>query len=100
YLFSLRLLVDIVYIIHLLSPPRLPLFLLFSFNPPVPTQISTLSLHDALPISRRAPSDPSLTQRIYPFRGFLEPVVEWTSTSPSSTNRWTAITPGSRSPSP
>src|SRR5205085_4010425 len=29
-----------------------PLYLLFFFNVPPPTEISTLSLHDALPISR------------------------------------------------
>src|SRR5205085_11159488 len=37
----------------LLSHPlSLPLFLFFFFNDPAPTEIYTLSLHDALPISR------------------------------------------------
>src|SRR5947208_4243362 len=37
--------------------PLLTTFLLFFFNVPPPTEIYTLSLHDALPISITQPSD-------------------------------------------
>src|SRR5205807_6787236 len=40
---------------------------LFFFNDPAPTEIYTLSLHDALPISRRA------TRRFACQRGWLRP---------------------------
>src|SRR5438477_12575457 len=41
-------------LICLLSPLRLYTFFFFFFNDPAPTEIYTLSLHDALPISARS----------------------------------------------
>src|SRR2546430_3058721 len=37
--------------------------IIFFFNDPAPTEISTLSLHDALPISQQLPARRALAQR-------------------------------------
>src|SRR5262249_62426167 len=47
-----RLSLVLVYACARLSPPPLPFYLLFFFNNTATTEIYTLSLHDALPISR------------------------------------------------
>src|SRR5207253_10539828 len=43
-----------------LSPLYFMFFLFFFFTDPAPTEISTLSLHDALPILRREPNHPQV----------------------------------------
>src|SRR5207248_5731553 len=60
-------------------PPPIPSF---SFTPPPPTEIYTLSLHDALPIYRRV--DCGLSRRCFPDRGRRQRTVDLHSTcSPS-----------------
>src|SRR5207253_9673921 len=59
--------------------PLLPPLFLFSFTHPSTTEISTLSLHDALPISNIAVWNPTVFRRIPPAQKIsLIPVVtEW-----------------------
>src|SRR5207249_11959515 len=72
----------------LLSPPftSLPTSLFFFFTATSPTQIYTLSLHDALPISlktsvRRPRICAAISRPLYPSRGHLQP-------SPGLLHRW------------
>src|SRR5438093_6469434 len=50
-------------------PPRLPCVSSFFFNAPATTEIYTLSLHDALPISTRAPAGAMRLRAVAPTAG-------------------------------